>query len=122
MHAPVMANQVHTITYKDRQIEAYIYKNKYSFYDGVYTDGVALYHMSLQDPKDPECNVASKVQIGINFDSVSQLDTLLSSSQGHQLERDIRLQLDKLIAHWIQHGYETEWCASRSHYKLTELL
>jgi hypothetical protein len=109
-----MANQVRIIQYKDRLIEAYIYKNKLSLYDAVYIDDDSLRHVALENPEDPECRVARNLQIGINFDSVAQLDTLISSLTENNVEKNIPQYIDKIIAHWEKNGYETEWCASRS--------
>jgi hypothetical protein len=105
---------IRTIVFGDRRIEAYIYKNAYSFFDGVYVEDDTMYHLSLEDPTDPECGVARRLRVGINFDTVAQLDTLIPKEMpANKVERDIRRCLDKIIAHWMESGYEVEWCRRR---------
>jgi hypothetical protein len=103
---------IRTIAHGDRRIEAYVFKNAYSFFDGVYVEDDTMYQLSLEDPTDPECDVARRLRVGINFDTVAQLDTLITHSD-HKVERDIRRCLDKIIAHWMENGYEMEWCQRR---------
>jgi hypothetical protein len=105
---------IRMIVFGDRRIEAYVYKNAYSFFDGVYVEDDTMYHLSLVDPTDPECGVAQRLRVGINFDTVAQLDTLIPKEiPEHTVERDIRRCLDKIIAHWMENGYEMEWCQRR---------
>jgi hypothetical protein len=59
---------IRTIAFGDRLIEAYVYKNVYSFFDAVYVEDDTMYHLSLEDPTNPECDVARRLKVGINFD------------------------------------------------------
>jgi hypothetical protein len=113
---------IRAIAFGDRRIDAYVFKNAYSFFDGVYVEDDTMYHLSLEDPTDPECGVARRLSVGINFDTVAQLDTLIPKDipkdipkemSEHKVERDIRRCLDKIIAHWMENGYEVEWCRRR---------
>jgi len=105
---------IRTIALGDRRIEAYVFKNAYSFFDGVYVEDDTMYHLSLEDPTDPECDVARNLKIGINFDTVAQLDALIPKDiPANKIERDIRRCLDNIIAQWMENGYEVEWCRRR---------
>ena len=109
---------IRTIAFGDRLIEAYVYKNAYSFLDAVYVEDDTMYKLSLSDPTNPECDVAQRLRVGVNFDTVAQLDTLIPKEipkdmPERKVERDIRRCLDRIIEHWIKNGYEVEWCMSR---------
>ena len=108
---------IRTIAFGERRIEAYVYKNVYSFFDAVYVEDDTMYHLSLEDPTNPECDVARRLKVGINFDTVSQLDILIPNDipeetpkaiPEHTVERDIRRCLDRIIEHWMETGYEVK--------------
>ena len=112
---------IRTIAFGDRRIEAYVYKNVYSFFDGVYVEDDTMYHLSLEDPTNPECDVARRLKVGINIDTVSQLDILIPKDipeetpkdmpkdiPEHTVERDIRRCLDRIVEHWMETGYEVK--------------
>ena len=61
---------IRTIAFGERRIEAYVYKNVYSFFDAVYVEDDTMYHLSLEDPTNPECDVARRLKVGINFDTL----------------------------------------------------
>ena len=104
---------IRTIAFGDRRIEAYVYKNAYSFFDAVYVEDDTMYHLSLEDSTNPECDVARRLRVGINFDTVAQLDVLIPKEIPKEMpkdkvERDIRRCLDRIIEHWIKNGYEVK--------------
>lgn len=73
------------VMYRGKEIEAFIWRDKtFCAYVGVHVveDG-SVKTLSLSDPLDPTCNVATRIDGGLNADIVSQLHASVGHHSTH---------------------------------------